>query len=95
MLQPSGTSMQIKNGGGADGKLLQTASCRQIQLARLTVDHTEGPEGIAFRAEDRHTRIKADARFVGHKSIVRETRVQRGVLDDHDLGWGEDGVRAE
>jgi hypothetical protein len=57
--------------------------------ARLGVDHAQGAEVVALGVGQHRAGVEADVRIAGDQRIVDEARVQRGVLDNHDLVCGQ------
>ena len=62
-------------------------------VARLAVDHAQGPEGVALRVDQRDAGVGDDA-HVADGGVVAQHRVLARVVDDQRLAAG-DGVLAE
>ena len=62
--------------------LCQRLPLRSAELPRPMIHHAKRAKGVTFRSAQRSTRIKANGWFAGHKRVIYEARVERGIWDD-------------
>ena len=66
----------------------------QAQLARDFVNHTQRPQGIAVRRDERCPGVETDLRFGSYEGVIRKPLVQGCVRNNEQAGL-RDGVGAK
>ncbi|GJD98075.1 hypothetical protein OCOJLMKI_5314 [Methylobacterium iners] len=76
------------------GEILKLSALSLRESSRTRIDHAQGADPNAGAEDEWRTGIEANARCAGHQRILREARIPRRILDDHD-GIREHRVAAE
>lgn len=84
-----GEERHRRSAQGAEGRELWRG-----RLARLSIDHAQGAEGVALGRDEGRARVEADVGIGGHERVAGEALVRQGVRHHEDVVL-EDGVGAE